>query len=91
MSIISTVTKVTEWRSDSLNLLIFFIPCAMMYQYEVLYQALVAQGIEQRIPVPCAGVRILSSALFIIRGTTQWWMPYDGRPESIGQPREESL
>ena len=39
----------------------------MMYRYEVSYQALVAQGIEQRIPVPCAGVRILSSALFIMR------------------------
>ena len=57
-----------------------------MYQYEVLYKALVAQGIEQRIPVPCAGVRILSSAIYHEEGPACGRRPYDGRPIRNGQP-----
>ena len=51
----------------------------MIFQYEILCSALVAQGIEQRFPVPCVGGSNPLGCIFIvIRGTAQRWISYDG-------------
>ena len=61
-------------------MLIFYVPCVIIIEYEVLCSALVAQGIEQRFPVPCVGGSNPLGCIFIvIRGTAQRWIPYDLR------------
>ena len=74
-------------------MLIFYVPCVIIIEYEVLCSALVAQGIEQRFPVPCVGGSNPLGCIFIvIRGTAaQRWIPCDGMRKYSIEVRVDSV